>query len=1110
MINLRLCWGWLLWLAFVSALAEPVLDLARIEQERKTIETSALADKEKQRAIEWLDRARQWLQQAEAAEEARRRLDTRVKQAPDRLKRIERLLQQPERLTRTWPPLKLSRPLEALELQLAAEESALDKAQEALAQQEQQLAELLEAATVGGQRIAELEQELTEVERVLETAPTNPMERARHLALQAKRRWLQAELERLRLQQTHLALLTKLARGERDLSGLETAEHRRRVERLRQAVQLLREHQVVSASHATELALRTSEPQVRPLLERNLAWWSELEHLIAESKQLRQRAETLEQRIETLERDFERIRQAIELAGTDATLAELLYHRLQTLPGVSQFRREAERRRTRLKQAVVRRFEIEEILRQLGDLDRQLEAHLARLPKDMPPGKRALIRLQLREALQNHREALQALQQEYTRYLTILSELDALERQLYEKVQTYRRFLQRQLLWIPYRKGPTDLNTLLQPLATVFSPAHLADLSRRLQHHFQQSPWFPVLTIVITLALLGLRRWARDDLRRLGPATRSIRTDRYLNTLRALGDTIILAAPLPLLLFGFGVWLRRHALADPALEPLAQGLILAGRPAAVLGMLDQLCLPEGLAQRHLRWLQITCDRLRHHLHWFHPWAVVGGFVIGVTDSPSLTPLSLGLGRLTFVLLMASSAILIWRLWRRDSAILTQLAASRPGWAVRYHALWFPLALAVPLGLALAAMAGYYYAAFYLAERAFRTLWFFLVLMLVKDFLLRWLYVTERRLRYAEILRRREELRAQKPETSSELPPVEEPEVDFGRLSEQTRRLFRIGFFSAAVVGMWLIWQEAAPILNVLEQITLPMTTTRTVGGVTKETPLTLADVTTGVLVGVLTMLAAHNLPGLLEFAIFRHLPLTQGTRYAWSALTQYLIAAIGIYLIFRALGVQWSEIQWLVAALSVGVGFGLQEVVANFISGIILLFERPIRVGDVVTVGEVTGTVSRIRIRATTILNWDRQELVIPNKNFITNEFINWTLTDTTNRIVIQIGVAYGCDIDKAMGIVMETARSHPEVLDDPAPLVTFENFGDNALLVILRAYLGTLDNRLSTITDLHRQIYQRLGEAGIEIAFPQRDVHLDTRAPLEVVVRQSADTTSS
>ncbi len=183
--------------------------------------------------------------------------------------------------------------------------------------------------------------------------------------------------------------------------------------------------------------------------------------------------------------------------------------------------------------------------------------------------------------------------------------------------------------------------------------------------------------------------------------------------------------------------------------------------------------------------------------------------------------------------------------------------------------------------------------------------------------------------------------------------------------------------------------------------------------------------------------------------------------------------------------------------MGIGLGFGLQEIFANFISGIILLFERPIRVGDVITLGDTTGVVTRIHMRATTITDWDRKEYVVPNKDLITGRLLNWTLTDQTNRIVVNVGVAYGTDTVHARGLLLQVASQHPLILSDPAPIATFEGFGDNSLNLVLRCYLPTLENRLTTLTELHTGIDEAFRAAGIEIAFPQLDIHFRSQAAL-------------
>ena len=255
--------------------------------------------------------------------------------------------------------------------------------------------------------------------------------------------------------------------------------------------------------------------------------------------------------------------------------------------------------------------------------------------------------------------------------------------------------------------------------------------------------------------------------------------------------------------------------------------------------------------------------------------------------------------------------------------------------------------------------------------------------------------------------------------------------------------------------------------------------------------LSLLGLMQAVLILVVTYIAVQNLPGLLELAVLRATTIDAGTRNAITTLCQYAVVALAFLILFNLLDVDWTSFGWMAAALSVGLGFGLQEVVANFVCGLILLFERPIRVGDVVTVEGMTGTVTQIHLRATTIINWDRQEFVVPNKTLITNTLLNWTLTTSLNRTIVTVGVAYGSDTDQARQILLEVAADHARVLDDPAPMATFEQFADSSLTLSLRAYLPDLENRMGTITELHTEINKRFAEAGIEVAFPQQDLHI-------------------
>ena len=235
-------------------------------------------------------------------------------------------------------------------------------------------------------------------------------------------------------------------------------------------------------------------------------------------------------------------------------------------------------------------------------------------------------------------------------------------------------------------------------------------------------------------------------------------------------------------------------------------------------------------------------------------------------------------------------------------------------------------------------------------------------------------------------------------------------------------------------------------------------------GAAAPVPVTLHDLLNFVFAVTVTVIAVKNLPGILELLLLQRLPMDSGARYAVATIVRYVLTVFGAIIAFSFLKVQWAQFSWLIAAISLGLGFGLQEIVANFVSGLILLLERPVRIGDVVTIEGTTGIVTKIQMRATTVTNFDQQELVVPNKNLITNSIFNWTLSNVLTRITLEFGVAYGTDPELVRETILEVIQSNREVLKDPAPSVTFHTFGDSSLNFAARCCISGPDKRLSTI----------------------------------------------
>ncbi|SUX67571.1 potassium efflux protein KefA [Citrobacter braakii] len=292
------------------------------------------------------------------------------------------------------------------------------------------------------------------------------------------------------------------------------------------------------------------------------------------------------------------------------------------------------------------------------------------------------------------------------------------------------------------------------------------------------------------------------------------------------------------------------------------------------------------------------------------------------------------------------------------------------------------------------------------------------------------------------------------------------------------------------VLFWAIWSDLITVFSYLDSITLwHYNGTEAGAAVVKD--VTMGSLLFAIIASMVAWALIRNLPGLLEVLVLSRLKMRQGASYAITTILNYAIIAIGAMTVFGSLGVSWDKLQWLAAALSVGLGFGLQEIFGNFVSGLIILFERPVRIGDTVTIGTFSGTVSKIRIRATTITDFDRKEVIIPNKAFVTERLINWSLSDTTTRLVIRIGVAYGSDLDKVKKVLLQAATEHPKVMHDPEPAVFFTAFGASTLDHELRLYVRELRDRSHTVDELNRAVDRLCRENDIDIAFNQLEVHL-------------------
>jgi small-conductance mechanosensitive channel len=258
-----------------------------------------------------------------------------------------------------------------------------------------------------------------------------------------------------------------------------------------------------------------------------------------------------------------------------------------------------------------------------------------------------------------------------------------------------------------------------------------------------------------------------------------------------------------------------------------------------------------------------------------------------------------------------------------------------------------------------------------------------------------------------------------------------------------------------------------------------------------ELGLSLGDVVAFLVTLVVSFLLSRLVRTLLEEDVFPRLTAQRGVPYAVSSFAGSAILTVGFLLALAAAGVDLGRLMILAGALGVGVGLGLQDVVKNFVAGAILLFERPIQIGDAVQVGELLGRVQRIGLRSSTVRTLDGAEVIIPNGQLVAEPIVNWTLSDRRRRITLPVGAAYGSDPERVIAVLLEAARAHPRVLAEPAPSAVLMGFGESSCDFQLFAWTDSFDDWVQTRSELAVAVSRALHEAGIEIPFPQRDLHL-------------------
>lgn len=1080
-----------------GAAAKPTLE--ELQTRRKQVADSTdLADDAKTRLLETYDKAIAQLKLAEELRAKREQYSQIAKAAPQTLAEIKSTLAQPA--AAALPTVASDMPLAEAEQKLTQTTTDLEEARKKAAELENEpkrradrRTKIPEETNAAKQQLEEIQKELaaSAQEQVSALAQTN------RLLLRLRQEALEARITTNADELVAYDATKDLLAAQRDLAARRVAAQEKLAAFWQEKVSTLRQQAAQLAKEEAARAQRQTQdahPAIQEAARTNADLAGEQAALVKQIETLSQYTARIDESSNALEENFKEIREQVEKAGdvTNVLGVRLLGMR-SALPETAPYRRRIKNRPAEIAQAQLQWNEYDKKWSQLSDVEQRAETLLAQSP---PPTEadRAAIQTRLIESLRTQRKTLDALSDLSLDYSTRLAAIDAKERLLVKTTDDFANFIDANVLWVrsSEKLAPSDLPRAIEGLTWLVAPANWRALTSVLWADLKASPLIYVLIVLVAVSALVFHARLHKHIVVISENVHQIQTDSFRQTILAFVLTLVLGATWPVVLL-LTAWRLSAVAVDEFTQAVASGLYHLAPAMFILSFLHHLATPHGLAQDHFRMREEPLACLRRHLRWLFLLVVPVVFVVEVMRAQQVSDLWYGTaGRLFFIIGLLGLAVFLAFVLRPTGPLMeAYLKQRRGGWLDRLHYLWYPLCLLVPLALVVLAGMGYVYGARHLNGKLLLTMGLILVVLLVRALFVRGLVVAQRRLALLEREKRR--AAAEQKRQEGQTPAAEttdaktKPEPTIFEISQQTRRLIGAVTTIFLLVGFWYLWKDVLPAFAKLGERRL-----YEIG----EDIITLGAGVTALVVTILTVIVARNVPGLLEIIVLRRLPIDRGVRFAIITISRYLLVLIGVVWAFTEIGIGWSKVQWLIAAMTVGLGFGLQEIFANFVSGLIILFEQPIRVDDIVTVGDVTGRVTMIKIRATTIRRWDQRELIVPNKEFITGQLINWTLSDSILRRDFAVGIAYGSDIRKAERILYEIAEADARVLKDPAPIVLFKGFGDSSLEFELRVNFTGIEHNLPLWHDINVAIDDRFREAGVEIAFPQRDLHLRSVDP--------------
>lgn len=1103
------------------------LSAAMIDERRKVVEAGEFPEDVKAAALLQYQQAADNLRRADEAIKRSAELTVEKDRGPELLAQIKATLATPPEDVQ--PKVEDTASVSELEQQRLANEDAFREAKKVLEAWNERAKLRTERKPQMAALIEKTKQQLADARKSLQAAVPDgeaPVATdARRTEQEAFGMLLQAQLDLYETERARYDALNELFPLQRDLLTRNRNLLEKRSEVWKTVLADAGRQETARQAAEARRNLQNAHPALKELAEGNTQLIDQRKSLQALLATTRSRLDTIGKTFDRVSADFEHVKDKEDRAGLTTAIGILLRNQRGHLPEDAEYIEDRNNAESKMSVLQLEQLPLEDERDDLGDTAAEAQKIVNNINIIETDDGVDISEMTL-SLLNDRKKYLTDLLADYESCIRELAELDVRSRKLLDTIQDYRNYIDERVLWIRSAAFVSP-NTPKQALTGVFDlarPENWQAIGRTLVADVLRFRLLSAVLVACLMLLLVARRRLRHLITVLAEKAKA----------RTLVDSLTITGALTLNLVVASVWptvvwlLGRRLMAGGAGEfgiAVGESLKLTAIVFWSIEVFREICRPRGIAALHLNWPGKSVISLHNKLVTLMTFGIPLVFAVALTEYWNDGLWADSLGRLLFVLGMALLAVTFRQVMKPKGRVLNDvLQRHKDGWFYRTRKLWYGVSIAVPIVLAGMAIAGYQYTAEQLLFRVQMTFWLLVVLVIGFSLCMQWLISTRKHLAMEQAKARRaaamarSECSAGSPDAVP-MPKIEEPKTDFSLLSDQMLKLVRVTACVLFLTGSWFIWGEVLPALQVFNRVELWTTTVQVAENIevdngqtesqmkTKPKVISLGSLFLAIGILGLSIVASRNIPGLLELSILQRLPLDHGGRNAITTLCRYALTLTGVLLASQTMGIGWSSVQWLLAALTLGLGFGLQEIFANFVSGLIILFERPVRIGDVVTIDGVSGSVSRIQIRATTITDFDRKEYIVPNKEFVTGRVLNWTLSDQTNRIRITVGVAYGTDTAMARGLLVQAASGHPLVLKDPAPIATFEEFGDSCLNLQLRCFLPSLEHRLETLTELHESIDKVFKAHDLEIAFPQRDIHVRSMTALPVAIQSELAT---